>query len=162
MPKIGPSFKEELDRAGVSDFRFTWSALGIDFHPDFPDDERKKVEAVLKAHDGPLSEARHQALEAANAEASRRIAEPFEKPPDTLKLAYAEINRMAGVLAGVIEIIEKAGLASVEEMARFGAPKEIWATVQAIRDAEGKATAALLAAKSVEEVEAVKAEWPKE
>jgi hypothetical protein len=164
MAKIGPSFAEELTAAGVVDRRFTWGPESgkVDFHPDVPDSERAKVEAVLAAHDGPLSEARHQALEATDAEAARRIADPFGKPPDTLKLAYAEINRMAGVLAGVIAIIEKAGLASVEELAQFGAPKELWATVQAIRDAQDGAKAALLGAKNVEDVQAVKVGWPEE
>jgi hypothetical protein len=163
MPLVHrPTFNDELLKAGVTESRFslTLDKGKVEFLPDVPDEEQKKILAVLAAHDGPLSEARHQALEATDAEAGRRIADPFGKPPDTVRLAYAEINRMAGVLAGVIAIIEKAGLASVEEMAKFGAPKEIWATIQAIRDAEAKAKAALLGAKSVEEVQGVKVGWP--
>jgi hypothetical protein len=161
MPaKIGPSFADELKAAGCTTDGYSYDSDGKILFTDVSDEERKKILAVLKAHDGPLSEARHQALEATDAEAARRIADPFGKPPDTLKLAYAEINRMAGVLAGVIAIIEKAGLASVEELAQFGAPKELWATVQAIRDAQDGAKAALLGAKNVEEVQAVKVGWP--
>lgn len=164
MAKIGPTFTEELRAAGVSDFRFSWSGNTgvIDFHPDFPDDERKKVEAVLAAHDGPLSEARHEALEAADAEAARRIADMFRKQPDSWALVWKEMNAQARASQILYSILKKAGLAVPEEQPDLELLEGMYNRARAIRDAEDKAKAALLAAKSVEEVEAVKPEWPGE
>jgi hypothetical protein len=162
--KIGPSFAEELKAAGVVDFRFTWGAEGkgledlLQFHPEVPAAERRKVEAVLVAHDGPLSEARHEALEATNAEAARRIAEMFRKPPNSFPLAWKEIN----ALARAVEILDKKieGTALPEERLDLEVLRDIYGRVEAIRETENKATAVLLGAKSVDEVEKVKPEWP--
>lgn len=158
MTTIGPTFAAELRAAGVADFRFSWGSDGkIEYHPDVPDAERTKVEAVLAAHDGPLSEARHQALEATDAEAGRRIAELFAQPPETLDLAFAEVN----TLDRRIEILEKGAAALPEERLDRDRLKERWTRRQAILDAGRAAKAALLAAKSVEEVQAVKPGWPR-
>jgi hypothetical protein len=158
---IGPSFQDELRAAGVIDFRFSVFSDGrIEFHPDVPKEERDKVLAVLAAHDGPLSEARHQALEGADAEAARRIADPFGKPPDSLRLAYAEINRTARAVQLLWKVIK--GSALPEEWVELDALDAGYDRIGAIRDAEKAAKAALLGAKSVEEVEAVKPSWPKE
>lgn len=162
MPRIGPSFPDELRAAGVVDFRFAWSgdAGTVDFHPDVPDSERAKVLAVLAAHDGPLSEARHQALEATDAEAARRIAEKFLRPPDSFALVWKEIN----ALARAVQIINKKidGSALPEERLALEVLDGLYSRVEAIRDAEDKAKAALLGARSVEDVQAVKVGWPKE
>lgn len=158
---IGPTFAEELRQAGVSDFRFTWNPLGvIHYHPDFPVEERERVEAVLKAHDGPLSEARHQAVTATNAEAGGRIAAMFGKPPDTPALYYKEIN----ALARAVEILDKKieGTALPEERLDLEVLRGIYGRAQAIRDAEDKAQAVLRGAKSVEEVQDVTPAWPEE
>jgi hypothetical protein len=159
---IGPSFPDELRAGGVTDFRFSWSRESgvIDYHPDFPDSERKKVEDVLAAHDGPLSEARHQALEATRAEAAKRIAENFLKPPDTFDLIYKEIN----ALAKAVQILDKKieGSALPEERFTLETLAGIYGRVEAIRQVEDSAKAALLGAKSVEEVQGVKVGWPKE
>jgi hypothetical protein len=160
MAKIGPSFAEELTAAGVVDRRFTWGPESgkVDFHPDVPDSERAKVEAVLAAHDGPLSEARHQALEATRVEASARIAPLFGQPPASLDLAFAEIN----ALAEAVEIMEKGGSALPEERVALEALKDLRARTKAILQVRRAAKAALLLARSVEDVQAVKVGWPEE
>ena len=161
MTKIGPSFADEIEAAGVIDRRFTWGSDGrIEFHPDVPAAERAKVLHVYGAHDGPLSEARHQAIEATDAGAAQRIAEMFRKPPETLKLAWKEIN----ALARAVEILDKKieGTALPEERLDLDVLRGIYGRAQAIRDAEDKAKADLLGAKSVEEVEKVKPEWPED
>lgn len=157
MPTIGPSFAAELDAAGIADQRFTWGGDGkVEFHPEMPQTERKKVEAVLAAHDGLLSEARHQALEATRAEAGRRIAALFDQPPGSLDLAFAELN----ALAGAVGILEKGGSALPEEWLDLERVKGMWGRIQALREVGRGAKAALLVAKNVEEVQAVKVGWP--
>jgi hypothetical protein len=158
MPTIGPSFADELTAAGITDRRFTWSpgTGSIEYHPDMPDAERQKVEAVLAAHDGPLSEARHQALEATRAEASRRIAALFDQPPGSLDLAFAELN----TLARAVGIIEKGGAALPEEQLDLDGLKGMWARIQAIRDAGRDAKEAIQGAKTVGEVRTVRPGWP--
>jgi hypothetical protein len=166
VTKIGPSFPDELRAAGITDWRFSWGAEGkgpedlLEFHPDFPADERAKVEAVLAAHDGPLSEARHQALEAADAEAARRIGRKFGKEPHTDELNHAQLN----ALAKAIQIINKKieGSALPEERLVLEVLDMKYGEVEAIRAAEKDAEAALKGAKSVEEVEAVIPAWPKD
>jgi hypothetical protein len=161
MPTIGPSFHEELLAGGVEDFRFSWTQDGrIEFDPEVPVGERKKVLAVLKAHDGALSEARHQALQATDAEAASRIAEMFGKDPDTFALVWKEMNAQARAS----EILYKMILGSALPEDRFELETLVstYGQAKAIRDAEAKAKAALLGAKSVEEVQGVKAGWPKE
>lgn len=159
---IGPSFPDELRAAGVTDFRFSWSLESghINFHPDVPAEERERVEAVLAAHDGPLSEARHQALVALRTETRRRIAELFGQPPGTDDLIYAEINDNARGTQLVNKKFE--GSALPEERLELEALDETYERVRAIRAVKADAKAALLGAKSVEEVQGVKAEWPKE
>jgi hypothetical protein len=155
---IGPTFNDELRAAGVSDFRLAWSRdTGvIDYHPDYPDDERKKVEAVLAAHDGPLSAARQQALEATNAEIAKRRAELFLQPPSSLEAAFAEIT----VLDRGFRILKKAGAALPEERLDLDAIDDLLGRKEAILEVGQAAKAALLGAKSVEEVQAVKVGWP--
>ena len=158
---IGPTFAEELRAAGVQDWRFTWNPTGeIGFHPEVPAEERAKVEAVLAAHDGPLSEARHKAIQATDAGAADRIAAMFGKPPNTFPLAWKEIN----ALARAVDILDKKieGTALPEERLDLDVLRGIYGRAQAIRDAEGKAQAVLLGAKSVEEVEKVTPAWPEE
>ena len=158
---IGPSFSAELDTAGIADRRFTWGADGkLEFHPEVSDEDRKKVEAVLAAHDGPLSEARYQAVRATNAEAARLIAEMFQKEPDTWALAWKEIN----ALARAVEILDKKieGTALPEERVALEVLRGIYGQAQAIRDTEDRAQALLRGAKSIEEVEKVTPAWPKE
>ena len=164
MPIIGPSFDAELAAAGVTEKRFSRPGPGVDgallFHPDVPDSERDKVLAVLAAHDGPLSEARHKALQATNAEAARRIAEMFLREPDTFKLIYAEMN----ALAKAVQILDKKidGTALPEEWLAFEELGGLYDRVTAIRQVNDGAEAALKAAKSVEDVQAVKVGWPGE
>lgn len=163
MARIGPTFTEELKAAGVTDFRFAWSTeTGIvDFHPGVPADERAKVEAVLAAHDGPLSEARHEALEATRAEAARRIAELFQQPPGTLDVLAAEANANARATQILNKKID--GTALPEERLELEVLDGIYNRVTAIRTVKADAKAVLLGAKSLEEVqEAVKVSWPKE
>lgn len=162
MPIIGPTFSEELTAAGVADRRFTWSpGTGqINFDPDMPAAERAKVEAVLKAHDGALSEARHQALEATSAEAAKRIADMFGRPPGSEKLIFAEIN----ALGRAVQILNKKieGTALPEERLEIEALDGIYGRAGAILEAGDAAKAALQAAKNVGEVEAVRPAWPRD
>lgn len=159
MPTIGPSFADEISAAGILDRRFSWGTDGrIEFHPDVPNEERQKIKAILAAHDGPLSEARHQALQATRAEAARRIAELFAQPPGTLDLVFAELN----ALAKAVGILEKGGSALPEERLDLDLLKATWGRIQAIREAGRDAKAAVVAAKSVEDVRAVKVGWPGE
>lgn len=157
--RIGPSFAAELDQAGIADRRFSWGADGsLQFAPDFPAAERAKVEAVLAAHEGPLSEARHQALEASRAEAARRISEPFFQPPGTDDLIYAEINTLGRAVQLLKKLIE--GTALPEERLDLETLDGIYSRTQAILQARSAAKTALLAAKDVGEVQAVKPAWP--
>jgi hypothetical protein len=161
MIRIGPSFPAELDEAGIKDRRFSWGADGdIQFHPDVPDSEREKVLAVLAAHDGPLSEARHQALEATDAEAAKRIGEKFGKEPHTDRLINAQLN----ALAKAVQIINKKleGTALPEERLALEVLDGKYGEVEAIRAAEKDAEAVLKDARNVEEVQAVTVAWPKE
>ena len=162
MPTIGPSFVDELRAANVTDFRFTWNpeSTHINFHPEVPPQEREKVEAVLKAHDGPLSEARHKALKETDAGAADRISEMFGKPPDSFPLAWKEINALARGLDILDKKIE--GTALPEDRLDLEVLRGIYGRAQAIRDAEGRAQAVLRGAKSVEEVEKVTPAWPEE
>lgn len=160
MPIIGPSFAEELKAAGVTTDGYSWNSDGKITFTDVPDEEQKKILAVLAAHDGPLSEARHQALEAADAEAARRIAGMFRKEPDTWALVWKEMNAQARASQILYAILKKAGLAVPEEQPDLELLNAMYDRARAIRDIEDKAKAALLGAKSVEEVEAVKPGWP--
>jgi hypothetical protein len=161
MPTIGPTFYEELKAAGVEDFRFSWAQDGrIEFDPEVPVGERKKVKAVLDAHEGPLSVARHDALEATDAGAGRRIADMFGKDPDTFRLAWKEINAQARASEILYKMI--LGSALPEDRLELEVLVATYGQAKAIRDAEAKAKAALLGAKSVEEVQAVEPKWPKE
>lgn len=168
MPIVGPTFDDELAAAGIAERRFSCPAPGVDgdllFFPDVPDDVQKKILAVLAAHDGPLSVARQQALEATDAEAGRRIAEMFRKPPETLKLAWKEINAQARASQLMYVILKKAGLADPLEHPELEVLDGLYNRAAAIRDTEDKAKALLLGAQKVEEVEAIsaKVEWPKE
>lgn len=154
---IGPTFDAELDAASVLDRRFTWGPDGVfEFHPDMADTERKKVLAVLAAHDPALSEARHQALQGVRAETSRRIAELFAQAPGSLDLVFAQLNTLAHALG----IVEKGASAEPEETADLAELKGGWLQIKAIRDAGRVARTALLAAQNVEEVQGVKTAWP--
>jgi hypothetical protein len=158
--RIGPSFAQELRAAGVSDFRFSWTldTGKIEFHPEVPAEERAKVEAVLAAHDGALSEARHQALEASSAEAAKRIAEPFFQPPGSQDLIFTEINALGRAVEIILKIID--GTALPEERADLDVLRGIYSRTQAILEARSDAKRALLAAKDVGEVEKVRPAWP--
>ena len=156
---IGPSFSTELRQGGVLDFRFTWGPDGnIQYHPEVPAEERAKVEAVLAAHDGPLSEARHEALTTTDAEAGKRIAGMFRKEPDTFRLIYKQLN----ALARAVQIIDRKieGTALPEEQRALEVLDGLYNRAQAIRDTEEQAKTALLVAKSVEEIEKIKPGWP--
>jgi hypothetical protein len=157
---IGPSFPDELKAAGCTTDGYAWSSDGNITFTDVSEEEREKILAVLAAHDGPLSEARHQALEATDAEASRRIADLFGKPPETLKLAWKQIN----ALGKAVQILNKKieGTALPEERLTLEVLDEKYTEAEAVRDAEGKAKALLLGARSVEEVDQVTPAWPKE
>lgn len=159
MPTIGPTFHAELVAAGVTSWgHFSWGGDGsIEIQPEVPDDERKKILAVLAAH-GPLSEARHQALEATRAEAAKRIADLYLQPPNTLDAAYAEINALDRGFQILAKIID--GSALPEERLDLDVFDTILTRKAAIREAGRDAKAAVLAAKSVEEVQAVKVGWP--
>jgi hypothetical protein len=159
MPTIGPTFHKELVAAGVEDFRFSWTQDGrVEFAPEVPVGERKKVLAVLKAHDGALSEARHQALQATDAGAASRIADMFGKEPDTFALVWKENNAQARASEILYKMI--LGSALPEERLEIEVLIATYGQAKAIRDAEAKAKAALLVAKSVEEVQAVEPKWP--
>lgn len=82
MARIGPSFRDELQAGGVLDFRISFNTETgvIEFHPDVPDAERKKVEAVLAAHnpatpDPKQAERDGQAALAADAQADAVFAQ---------------------------------------------------------------------------------------
>jgi hypothetical protein len=162
MARIGPTFPEELRAAGVSDFRFSWArdTGKIEYHPDMPASERAKVEAVLAAHDGPLSEARHQAREAVNAEGGRQIAEMFGRPPGSDKLIWAQMNANARASQLMKRVIE--GTALPEERLELERLDGIYDRIGAILQAGDVAKAALVGAKDVAEVQAIKPAWPKD
>jgi hypothetical protein len=161
MARIGPSFPDELRAAGVSDFRFSWNrdTGTIDFHPEVPASERAKVQSVLAAHDGALSEARHRAIEGADAEAAKRIAAKFGKTPaDTFRLIHKQLN----TLGRAVQILDRKieGTALPEERLVLEQLDGIYNRVQAILDVEDRAQKAIEAAKNVGEVEKVRPAWP--
>jgi hypothetical protein len=158
MAKIGPSFADELKAAGCTTDGYAWASDGNITFTDVSDEERAKILAVLEAHDPALSEARYQALAATNAEIARRMAESFLRPPDSLQAAFAEIN----TLARGFRILKKGGAALPEERLDLDVIDDLFTRNEAILLAGEAAKGALLGAKSVEEVAAVKPSWPKE
>lgn len=154
---VGPSFDTELRVAGVTDFRFTWGSDGtFEFHPDMPENERKKVGSVLAAHDGPLSEAKAAAQNEMRSEGLRRIADLFDQVTGEPDLVFAEIN----AITRAIGIIADGPAATQEDKTDLAAIKIMWATVQSIRDVMASAKADILAANTVEEVQKIKPVFP--
>jgi hypothetical protein len=155
---IGPSFPDELKAAGCTTDGYAWSSDGNITFTDVSEEEREKILAVLAAHDGPLSEARHQAIEATRAEAAKRMADLFQQPPSSVDAAFAEINE----LFRGFRILKKGAAALPEERLDLDAIDDQFGRSEAIREAGQDAKAALLGAKSVEEVDQVTPAWPKE
>lgn len=158
--RIGPSFAAELKAAGITTDGYTWGPDGNIHFTDVPEEEQQKILAVLAAHDGPLSEARHEALEATDDEAARRIAGKFGKEPHTDGLTHAQLNALAKAIQIINRKIE--GSALPEERLVLEVLDMKYGEVEAIRVAEKAAEAALKDAKSVEAVQAVKVGWPTE
>ncbi|MGH9168434.1 MAG: hypothetical protein ACRD02_11485 [Acidimicrobiia bacterium] len=153
---IGPTFADELRAAGLTDL-MGWGADGtFEFRDDYPEAERRIFLAVLEAHDGELSTARHETAEAIRAEASARIATLFAQPPGSLDLVFAELN----ALAGAVGIIEKGGSALPEERVDLDGLKETWARIQAIREAARTGKAEVMAAQTAAEARGVEPVWP--
>jgi hypothetical protein len=157
-----PTFYDEFRAAGITDWRFSWSTdesgveATFEFHPEMPEAERHKVLAVFAAHDGPLSTARGESVDAIRAEASRRIAALFGQPPGSIDLVFAELNALAEA-AGILEKGSQADSRDVDDLAVL---RGIWAQIRAIRHAGRDARAQVQAAKTPEEARAVKPVWP--
>jgi hypothetical protein len=129
---IGPSFSEELAAAGLLGLPFAWGTDGrIEYGPEITDEQRKSIEAVLQAHDGAASQARHDARVEAMTQAAVDIAALFGKPARSLDLVFTELN----VLAEAISLVDKEKPVP-EETARLDALKKLWADVKAIRARE--------------------------
>ncbi|MGH8566017.1 MAG: hypothetical protein ACREXW_18785 [Gammaproteobacteria bacterium] len=158
-----PTFYDEFRAAGITDWRFNWSTderggeTTFEFHPEMPEAERQKVLAVFAAHDGPLSTARGETVDAIRVEASRRIAALFGQPPGSVDLVFAELNALAEA-AGILE--RRPEMADPRDVDDLAVLKGIWAQIRAIRDAGRDARAKVQAAKTPEEARAVKPVWP--
>lgn len=157
---IGPSFTAEITAAGLLGLPFSWDAHGaIEFGPTMTQEQRDAVLAVLAAHNGPLSKARHNNLAALKREAQARIAAEFGRLPDSLELIYQELNEIAAVWALTQKNSEGQAL-DAKEGALIAAALQKWTKVRAIRSAESAAASALAAATNVQEVDLVTAAWP--
>ena len=155
--RIGPTFSIELDAAGITDRRFSWGLDGdIQFHPDYPKSERDKVLAVLAAHQGELSTARAEALEAVRAETARRIGALYGQLPGSLDLIVDQLNALDEAFA----VLQKGASALPEERVALTAYRDKRARLRAIREAGRDAKAGILGAKSADEARGVEPVWP--